>query len=212
MQTINPAITLEQPFLPVKSDVNSTLTKPPDSMIHHKGRGNPLRIVLRDRYNYRDMPYGVSSSHRVLSKGLFLKRFDQVRSCLSDVLALSTCEREATLRLLRLWAYYGKVYPKASQVCSEPGCSKATFWRTVAYLKDLGLIDVIPRFLIRPHAQISNLYLLKKLIIVIARYLAEHGTAFQEKWLVPYLVMPASLFWRSHFAALQPLGVPLPSP
>ncbi|GAI35243.1 unnamed protein product, partial [marine sediment metagenome] len=71
---------------------------------------------------------------------------------------LTTAEREVTLRLLRFWAYYGNVYPKASTVAAEPGCSKATFWRTIALLERLGLMRRINRYVIRPHAQISNLY------------------------------------------------------
>jgi hypothetical protein len=45
--------------------------------------------------------------------------------------------------------------------------------------------------------QISNLYLLHKLLLVIARYLAEHGVQFFEKWLRPYLSMPGRSFWPS---------------
>lgn len=194
---------LAQPFLPVKSTTfgNSSITC--NSMIHHKRRDIPSKIIVPFEGMNRCKAYGVSLNDRVLTKGVLLKRFDQVRCCLSDVVGLPTCEREVVLRLLRLWAYYGEVYPKASQVCSEPGCSKATFWRTVAYLKYLGLIEVVSRFLLRPHAQISNLYLLKGLIIVIARYLAEHGQAFQEKWLKPYLSMPGHTFWPRIYQTLE---------
>jgi len=212
MQTINPTTTLEQPFSPVKSASKVDHSVDSDSMIHHKVGGNPLRIVLRDRYDYRDKPYGVSSSHRVLSPQLLLKKYDLVRKCLQYSLGLPAGRREVTLRLLRYWAYYGKVYPKEAQITEEKGCSKATFWRTIGLLEQQGLIRVTNRYVIRAHAQISNLYRFDKLLIVIARYLAEHGQAFLEKWLKPYLVMPASLFWRGHFAAVQPLGVPLPSP
>ena len=197
-----------QTFSPVKF-LNFQLPLPlPDPMIHHKDSIPKLRIIYKSKGGSSPPPYGVSRNDRVLSKGVLLKRFNQVRRCLSDVVGLSTSECEATLRLLRLWAYYGEVYPKASQVCSEPGCSKATFWRTVAYLQDIALIDVVSRFIIRPHAQISNLYLLKGLIIVIARYLAEHGQAFREKWLEPYLVMPGHLFWGATVSALYPSGEP----
>ena len=63
-------------------------------------------------------------------------------------------------------------------------------------LQDMNLLKVVRRFLIRAEAQISNLYLLDNLLIVIARYLAEHGTGFLEKWLQPYLTMPGLKFWR----------------
>jgi len=128
---------------------------------------------------------------------LLLKKYDQIRDCLVDYAELTTAQREVTLRLLRLWAYYGYVYPKESTITSEPGCSKATFWRTIRLLEELGLVRVINRYVIRPHAQISNLYRFDKLLLVIARYLAEHGQAFQEKWLEPYLRLPGRVFWGS---------------
>jgi len=187
--------TLAQPFCPVKSN-NSQLPLPfPDSMIHHKVTplhivGNTLEDIIR-----RGKAYGVSSSHRVLSPGLLVKKFDLTRDCLQHALGLTTAQREVTLRLLAYWAYYGQVYVKEAQVTSEPGCSKATYWRTIGLLRSLGLIRTIPRFLIREHAQISNLYLLHKLLLVIARYLAEHGVVFWEKWLRPALAMPGQQFW-----------------
>jgi len=164
-------------------------------MIHHKSGGNHDLIVYRDRSYYRGNPYGVSSSHRVLSPQLLLKRYDLIRDCLKYPLGLTTAQREVTLRLLRYWAYYGKVYPKEAHVTEEKGCSHATFWRTIALLEQMGLIRVTNRFVIRAHAQISNLYRFDKLLIVLARYLAEHGTRFLEKWLKPYLIMPGRDFW-----------------
>jgi len=171
------------------------------SMRHHKAReprivGNTLKDVVE-----RGKRYGVSSYYKVLTKGVLNKHFDQIVHCLRDVVGLPTAEREAALTLLRFGAYYGNVYPKASQCCSQPGCSKATFWRAVMHLKDLGLLRTIPRFLVREHAQISNLYLLDRLILLLARYLAEHGVAFWEKWLKPALAMPGSVFWSQIFQA-----------
>ena len=178
MQMSTLPTTVAQTFFPVKPSNNSQLPLFPDSMIHHKVTlprivGNSLVDIVE-----RGKPYGVSSYYKVLTQGVLNKHFDQIVHCLRDVIGLPTSEREATLALLRFGAYYGDVYPKASQCCSEPGCSKATFWRAVKHLKDLGLIRTIPRFLIREHAQISNLYLLHKLLLVIPRYLAEHGVAF----------------------------------
>lgn len=197
MSAIEPTTTLEQPFSPVKSNIPHPLYPHPDSMIHHKEGGNRLLIVYRERLYCRDKGYGVSSSQRVLSPQLLFKRYDLIRKCLQDLLGLSTAQREVTLRLLRYWAYYGQVYPKEAQVTEEQGCSKATFWRTISLLEQLGLIHVINRYVIRHHAQISNLYRFDKLLIVIARYLAEHGTAFLEKWLQPYLQLPGQVFWGS---------------
>lgn len=160
------------------------------AMIHHK-------VIYRNRYNKEYKPYGVSSSHRVLSPQLLFKKFYCIRDCLEHVIGLTPGQRETMLRLLRLWAYYGKVYPKQSQVSIEPGCSKATYWRTIHILEELGLVQVINRYIIRPRAQISNLYRFDKLLIILARYLAEHGVQFWEKWLKPYLTMPGFQFWSS---------------
>jgi hypothetical protein len=65
----------------------------------------------------------------------------------------------------------------------------------VRALEAQGLLLRVRRYLIRPKAQISNLYNLHNLVVVIARYLAEHGQAFYEKWLLPFLTMPARRFW-----------------
>jgi len=187
--------------IPVKP-VNS---QPPlfslDSMIHHKARdprivGNTLADIVE-----RGKRYGVSSSHKVLTKGLLLKKFDLVRDCLAGVCGLTRAERDVTLGLLRFQVYYPQVFPKASQVAEAENVGTATFWRTVGKLRDMNLLKVVPRFLIRAEAQISNLYLLKELLIVIARYLAEHGTGFAESWLKPYLVMPGKLFWSFSWCA-----------
>lgn len=174
------------------------------TMIHHKVLGpRNHRIVLYNGIG-RDKPYGVSSYRRILSPGLFRKRFDQVRDCLEYVLGMTIGQREVTLEMLRLWAYYGQVYPKARHFCQQPGSSPATFWRTVKVLRELKLVKVINRFICRPHAQISNLFLLHKLILLIARYLSEHGQRFREKWLQPYLDMAGRLFWPSIWEVSQP--------
>ncbi len=168
----------------------------PGAMIHHKVFWYSDIPVYSSRGCRLPSPYGVSPAFRVLSPQVLLKRFDHVRDCLQDVLGLTGSQREAVLRLLRIFAYYGQVYPKASLIAAQPGCSKATYWRTIRHLEALGLIEVINRYIVRPHAQISNLYRLDRLIILIARYLAEHGVHFAERWLEPYLAMAGSIFWR----------------
>lgn len=194
LTSTNPRI--PQMFDLVKSSSTFTGILPSDSMIHHSNylpyilRGS--RNILFDRTSY----YGVSSSYRVLSPQLLLKKFDAVRDCLQYTLGLSLGQREVTLRMLRLWAYYGKVYPNEALITSEPGCSKATFWRTIRLLQDMGLIHIINRYLTPYRRQISNLYRLDKLVLLLARYLAEHGQRFCEKWIEPYLLMPGSQFWR----------------
>ena len=195
MQKIQPAPSLEQPIHFVKSTFPVTGSTSSDTMIHHNVNTIHQRIIIRGTLDGATSPYGVSSSFRVLSPGLLLKKYDNIREGLQYVLGLTTAQREVTLRLLRYWAYYGKVYPKEASVTEEPGCKKATFWRTIRRLEDLGLVQVVNRFVIRPHAQISNLYRLDRLILLLARYLAEHGAHFWEKWLTPALAMPGRLFW-----------------
>jgi len=192
---------LHNKLSPVKPILNTQLPLFPDSVIHHKDYSNSIHIIYKSKGKLLSPPYGVSPSRRVLSPQLLFKKFDAVRDCLQHSLGFTTAQREVTLRLLRLWAYYGNVYPKEALITQEPGCKKATFWRTIRRLEDLGLIDVINRFLIQPHAQISNLYRLDRLIVLLARYLAEHGVRFFEKWLAPALTMPGLLFWRQIYQA-----------
>lgn len=197
MQTIDSPGTLAQPFCPVKPPIPSIPSIPSIPVIHHKPRvpGNDKLIVSYS--NCRNMTYGVSRSQRLLSPSLFVKRFDDIRNCLEDVVGLSVAQREVTLRLLRFWAYYGHVYPKSAQVTNDPGCSKATYWRTIKYLRELSLITIVNRYVIRPHAQISNLYRLDRLVLLLARYLAERGVSFLQPWLTHILAMPGRQFWTS---------------
>lgn len=199
MKQAHSPTTVAQTFLPVKPSIPSIPSIPSNPMIHHKvtlSRNKKLIVSYSKRVGN---PYGVSRSRRAISSSLFIKKFGYIRDCLKDVLGLTTAQREVTLRLLRLWAYYGLVYPKEAQVTDPPGCSKATYWRTVRLLRELGLVQVVNRYVIRPHAQISNLYRLDRLVLLLARYLAEHGTHFWEKWLRPALTMPGQQFWSQIF-------------
>ncbi len=185
-----------QPFSVVNTQLPLFPGTLPRTMIHHKVGRNTHYLLVDRNVGSGDNRYGVSSSRRVLSPGLLLKRFDQVRDCLQYGLCLTTAQREVTLKMLRLWAYYGQVYPKSTKFSEQPGSSHATFWRTIKFLGERGLIQTINRFLLRPHAQISNLYRLDKLLVIIARYLSEHGHRFYEKWLQPMLELPGTDFWR----------------
>jgi len=128
----------------------------------------------------------------LITRELYIKRYDRIRECLVVRLGLTCAQREVVLRLLRLWAFYGLVYPKASQVAELPGCSVATFWRTVRLLRDEDLVQVIHRYLIRPHAQISNIYRLDALAALIFTFLQEHGQAYVAAWmLLPWRRYPA---------------------
>ena len=198
-----------QPFVPVKSQLNTQLPLWPESVIHHSNHSRKRIEGNRDKIWREIRYYGVSSEYRLLTKGLFAKRRDQVRDFLKYVLRFTVAQRDFTLRLLEFWAHYGKVYPKIALLCEEPGCSVATAWRTVALLERLGLIERVNRIMKPTRRQISNLYLLHGLILLIARYLAEHGTAFYQKWLQPYLALTGAQFWHSF--ALPPGKPPSPA-
>lgn len=201
MRIVNSPTTVAQTFWPVKSSTVGMLTPSSNSMIHHKVSLSRNKKLIVSYSNTRGNTYGVSRSRRAITSSLFIKKFDYIRNALRDVLGLTSSQREVVLRLLRLWAYYGQVYPKESQMTDMPGCSKATYWRTVRLLRELGLLQVINRYVIRPHAQISNLYRLDRLALLLARYLAEHGVAFWEKWLRPALTMPGQQFWSQIYSS-----------
>jgi len=76
----------------------------------------------------------------MLTPGLLLKKHDYIRAYLVS-LGLTTAERDAAFFLLRLYAYYGKVYPKAPNYTEDCYRSKRSFWRAVAKLEEQGIID-----------------------------------------------------------------------
>lgn len=132
----------------------------------------PSRVKSRDLFTY-----GVPPEKKLLTVDLYNRRFYLVRHYL-DYIGLTLAERAGILRMLRIYAYYGRVYPKASQISDDfgnmvPGCSKRSFWRAIAKLREDGLIQVYNRFL---HGrQISNCYRLDKLIVCLVRFLMEHS-------------------------------------
>ncbi len=150
--------------------------------------------------------YGVPSDRRILSPGLFNKRFDQIRRYLVSI-GLTTADREAILRLLRLYCYYGRCYPKAAQIAQYPGCSKRSFWRAIAKLADMGFIEVVNRF--HQGRQISNTYRLDKLVAILAHFLAEHGCQFTGFALYVIKALGAD-FWPRIGAARVRLRDPVP--
>ena len=226
MSSLTTNLNLAQAFQPVKSlqgaalssnrppgqptaltsplQLNTQLPLFPDTMIHHS---NVPRYILRgnrDKIWRGTGYYGVSLSRRVLSPQILLKRFDHVRDCLKYALGLSPGQREVALRLLKFWAYYGNVYVKEALITEEPGCSKATYWRTLRVLQSLGLVQVIHRFMTPFRRQISNIYRLDKLIMLIARYLAEHGQFSGETWLLPVIMMTWRSFWDTRLSLALP--------
>jgi len=123
-------------------------------------------------------------------------------------LGLTPAERQVAFNLLRLYSYYGKVYPKANEFAGVGGCSKRSFWRAVAKLEEIGFIDRINRYL--HHLQISNSYRLDKLVLCIIRYLAEHGCPNLDGFAYYCLSKVGSRFWRAIYSIRVRLRDPIP--
>ncbi|MBA7477216.1 hypothetical protein ES707_12618 [subsurface metagenome] len=160
--------------------------------------------------------YGVPMSRKILTCELYTRRFDEIRHYLDRNIGLTLAERDGILRLLRIYAYYGRVYPKASQIASDfgnmvPGCSKRSFWRAIAKLREDGLIQVHNRYL---HGrQISNCYRLDKLILCLVRWLLEHGTRYLNLLKLPRELFDAlhiQDFWRLIWSAKADLSKAVP--
>ena len=143
----------------------------PPSMAHHNSsdRSNPIFYKKGIEIEKR---YGVPQTRRILTMGMFHKNHDEILNRLTW-LGLETRERDAIFKLLELFIYYGKVYPKAADIADQAYISKRTFWRAIGKLREIGVIEVLNRY--AKHRQISNLYRLDKLVVMIARFLAEHG-------------------------------------
>ncbi|MBA7624466.1 hypothetical protein ES703_31875 [subsurface metagenome] len=140
------------------------------------------------------LTYGVPAPRRMLPPSLLLKKHHYIRTYLVS-LGLTPAEKDAAFYLLRLYAYYGKVYPKAPNYTEDCYRSKRSFWRTVAKLQDSGLIDRINRYL--NHLQISNCYRLDKLVLCIIRYLAEHGCPYLPDFAHDLLRQVGVSFWHT---------------
>jgi len=138
------------------------------------------------------LTYGVPSARRMLSPSLLVKKHDYIRSYLLS-LGLTRADRDTVFFLLRLYAYYGKVYPKAPNYTEDCYTSKRSFWRAIAKLEDAGLVDRIHRYL--NHLQISNAYRLDKLVLCIVHYLAEHGCPFLDSFTQNIIRQTANSFW-----------------
>ena len=145
---------------------------PPQSMAHHNSTTfSSLTIFYRKGIGL-EKRYGVPQTWRILTMGMFHKQHNEILHQLTR-LGLETRERDAIFKLLELYIYYGKVYPKAADVADQAYISKRTFWRAIGKLREIGVIEVLNRFI--KHRQISNGYRLDKLVLMLARYLAEHG-------------------------------------
>jgi len=148
---------------PVSSESLSPLSASPQSTAHHNALSKGIEIEKR---------YGVPQSYRILTMGNYHKYHSDINTMLRVVLGLENRERSAVFCLLRLFLYYGKVYPKAADVADQEYISKRTFWRAMEKLREMGVLEVINRYI--NHRQISNFYRLDKLVLMIATYIAEH--------------------------------------
>ncbi|MBA7611729.1 hypothetical protein ES703_18958 [subsurface metagenome] len=157
---------------PVSSE--SLRSPPPSSQptAHHNALSTSLNTIYYKKGIEREKRYGVPSTYRLLTMGNYHKHHADINTMLRVVLGLENRERSAVFCLLRLFLYYGKVYPKAADVADQEYISKRTFWRAMNKLREMGVIEVINRYI--KHKQISNFYRLDKLVLMIARYIAEH--------------------------------------
>jgi len=174
--------------------------KPSTYTPNNKGTLNTNTLLER-------VTYGVPAPRRMLSPSLLLKKHHYIIDFLRTV-ELTPAEREITMHLLRLYAYYGKVYPKADEFTWDGGCSKRSFWRAVAKLEEMGVIDRINRYL--HHLQISNCYRLDKLVLCIIRYLAEHGSPYIPDFAHNLLSEIGVSFWRTIWTLRVRLRDPIP--
>jgi len=172
--------------------------KPSQDTLNNKDTLNTTNLL-------NSLTYGVPAPKRMLTPSLLLKKHDYILSYLKSI-GLTTAERPAAFYLLRLFAYYGKVYPKAPNYSEDFYNSKRSFWRAVAKLSDSGLIDRTNRYL--HHLQISNSYRLDKLVLCIIRYLAEHGCPYFDHFTQDIIRQTDNSFWR----AIRTLRVRLRDP
>ena len=188
------------------SSISPAGSPAPESARHHKPDKPNRRIIYAEKGLERVHARGVKRARRILSPQLLLKRFSHIHRFLSGPMGLPQQQRGVVLELLRHWAYYKDVYPKAIQICVAAHCSKSTFWRLIRKFRAQGLIRVTSRYLYRPKAQISNSYNLSTLALLIARYLYETGTRFTETWMTwiqPWLELPGRIFWRLNLADIR---------
>jgi len=153
------------------------------------------------------LTYGVPPQRRIITAGVLRKRFELIVQCLVT-LGYPTWRRSVILELVRLYAYYGKVYPKASHIAEDAYCSKRTFWRAVQQLEKDGLIERNNRFL--HHLQISNAYRLDKLILILTRYISEHAEHLFAKHAPDLVFQTGKVFWSLIWEVRVRLRDPIP--
>jgi len=171
------------------------LTNNEKSLAHHKV-STDISYISYPKNNKNPLEritYGVPAPRRMLNRSILNKKHFNIVTYLKG-LGLTSAERQVTLELLRLYAYYGKVYPKANQFEDIRGCSRRSFWRAIAKLEELEVIERINRYL--NHRQVSNAYRLDKLVLCLVRYLTEHGLPFINKFAKETLKGIGANFWQ----------------
>lgn len=171
-------------------------------MVHHNSRpltSLPLTFFYRRRkskeHSSSRKPYGVPSPHRVLPQGVIFKRWRDVQAFFRVTMGLTDPERGVVSELVRLWMIKGEVYAKAKQVKETAKVSHRAFWHTIKRLEEMKMIQVVNRYVQREKAQISNLFLLEKLIFALARFLAECGERNLGPMMARFLALPGQEFW-----------------
>ncbi|MBA7495978.1 hypothetical protein ES702_06574 [subsurface metagenome] len=153
------------------------------------------------------LTYGVPPQRRILTAGVLIKRHRLIVDCLV-MLGFPTWRRSVILELVRLYAYYGKVYPKAKHIAEDAYCSKRTFWRTIVDMEQDGLIQRDNRYL--NHLQISNAYRLDRLVLILVRYITEHAECLFAKDAPKLIFAPAQYFWKAIWTVRVRLRDPVP--
>ncbi len=163
--------------------------------------------VLSNKALLERLTYGVPPKRRILTAGVLRKRHNLIVDCLV-MLGFPTWRRSVILELVRLYAYYGKVYPKAQHIAEDAYCSKRTFWRTIADMEQDGLIQRDNRYL--NHLQISNAYRLDRLVLILVRYITEHAEHLFAEHAPALVFAPAQVFWKAIWTVRVRLRDPVP--
>ncbi|MBA7554139.1 hypothetical protein ES705_46751 [subsurface metagenome] len=196
---------------PISSESLSPPAASPQSTAHHNALSKDLNTIYYKRGKELEKRYGVPQPYRILTMGNYHKHHHDINNMLRVVLGLENRERSAVFCLLRLFLYYGKVYPKAADVADQEYISKRTFWRAINKLREMGVLEVINRYI--KHRQISNLYRIDKLVLMIATYIAEHHLGlFINDALGKYALKMVDLFrsWDQLWDADINLSLPAP--
>ncbi len=182
-------------------------------MIQHKWSRDHTYQILRIIEGGKGNHYGVSYKPKILTPGLFFKHHDRVMVFLRDTLRLSPRQCEITEQLLRFYIFYSSVYPSQKDCSGRHRGTKPTFWRTISKLEEMGMIVRIPRYFVREKAQTSNLYEMEKLLILLARYIREHGAALADNCIKLIIDLGGAEFWswafnRKYSEVLPAMGAP----